>query len=585
MMKYGVRPQIGPAWFAVAMVFMTAAAFAQPGGPSPSFEVLTASDGVSPGSTQHVAVQVTFPEPWHVNANKPLEEFLIPTVLSVETPDGMVVTETVYPVPKDFKFEGSDELMHVYGGTFPIGLAVGVGDGVAPGDYALKGSLRYQACNDTQCWAPASTELEIVLKVVAEGQPVVAQHEDVFADIAFTGGDTSAPTGESSAELDPTSEGTGGAVEMLSRFTIAGQAGGYMKGDEFLAFIDAAESGLGQTQAGFLQDKSLWVVVVITLVGGLLLNLTPCVLPIIPINLAIIGAGAQSGSRARGLFLGGLYGAGIALLYGVLGLVVVLGVSSFGAINASPWFNFGIAVIFVLLGLALFDLFLIDFTRFQGRLGIKPEKGSFVFAFIMGMINALLAGACVAPVVIMVVLYSQDAYAKGSVIGLVLPFLLGVGMALPWPLAGAGLAFLPKPGKWMVYVKYVFGVFIIVMGVYYGYLGATLFSDRYLVDPEAVQQSAETLDEEGWTSSLENGLAQAEAEGKPVLVDFWATWCKNCLTMNKTTLRDPAVANRLEGYVKVKYQAETPDQAPAKDVLARFEYIGLPHYAILKPGT
>ncbi|MBN2310240.1 MAG: thioredoxin family protein, partial [Candidatus Hydrogenedentes bacterium] len=349
------------------------------------------------------------------------------------------------------------------------------------------------------------------------------------------------------------------------------------------AFIDAAESGRGFEQAGFLAGKSAWLVIAITLAGGLLLNLTPCVLPLIPVNLAIIGAGAQSGSRGRGFLLGGTYGAGIALLYGALGLIVVLGASSFGAINASPWFNFAIAAIFVLLGLALFDLFLIDFTRFQAKIGLKPAHGAFLFAFFMGLINALLAGACVAPVVIMVVLYSQDAYAKGATVALALPFLLGAGMALPWPLAGAGLSLLPKPGKWMVRVKHAFGVFILAMAVYYGYLGASLFSERYLVDPEAVRASAHESDEDGWVASLEEGLALAAAENRPVLIDFWATWCKNCLTMNKTTLKDPGVQERLAEYVKIKFQAEIPDQPPARDVLSRFDYVGLPHYAILEP--
>ena len=76
----------------------------------------------------------------------------------------------------------------------------------------------------------------------------------------------------------------------------------------------------------------------------------------------------------------------------------------------------------------------------------------------MGAVAALLAGACVAPVVIQVVLFSSNLYATGTTIALALPFFLGVGMAIPWPIAGAGLAALPKPGVWMVRVKQAFGV-------------------------------------------------------------------------------------------------------------------------------
>ena len=87
----------------------------------------------------------------------------------------------------------------------------------------------------------------------------------------------------------------------------------------------------------------------------------------------------------------------------------------------------------------------------------------------MGGVAALLAGACVAPVVIQVVLFSSNLYAKGTTAALALPFFLGLGMALPWPIAGAGLAALPKPGAWMVRVKQALGVFILATAAYYGY--------------------------------------------------------------------------------------------------------------------
>ena len=174
--------------------------------------------------------------------------------------------------------------------------------------------------------------------------------------------------------------------------------------------------------------------------GGLALNLTPCVLPMIPINLAIIGAGAQAGSRRRGFLLGLAYGGAMAFVYGVLGLIVVLTASTFGTINASPWFNLGIAVLFVVLALAMFDVFEIDFSRFSGNIGSGAGRGTFLLAFTMGAVAALLAGACVAPVVIQVVLFSSNLYATGTSVALALPFFLGVGMAMPWPIAGAGLA-------------------------------------------------------------------------------------------------------------------------------------------------
>ena len=149
------------------------------------------------------------------------------------------------------------------------------------------------------------------------------------------------------------------------------------------------------------------------------------------------------------------------MVYGVLGLIVVLTASTFGTINASPWFNLGIALLFAALALAMFDVFEIDFSRFAGTVGAGASRGSFTLAFTMGGVAALLAGACVAPVVIQVVLFASNLYATGTGAALALPFFLGIGMAIPWPIAGAGLSSLPKPGPWMVRVKQAFGVVIL----------------------------------------------------------------------------------------------------------------------------
>jgi len=322
-------------------------------------------------------------------------------------------------------------------------------------------------------------------------------------------------------------------------------------------------------------------ILLLVLVGGLALNLTPCVLPMIPINLAIIGAGAQARSRSRGFLLGSAYGAAMAVVYGILGLVVILTAGTFGTINSSPWFNLGIAILFVVLGLAMFDLLLIDFSKYSTRFTGSGSRGSVLLAFTMGAVAALLAGACVAPVVIEVVLFSSNLYATGTKIALALPFFLGIGMAIPWPIAGAGLAALPKPGMWMVRVKQAFGVFILATAAYYGYEAYSIFANRW-VNPAAVASSVEAQLKAGWYASLPEGLAVAKREHKPVLIDMWATWCKNCLTMDKTTLATDEVKGALSGYVKIKYQAEDPDAQPAKELLQRLSAPGLPAYAILK---
>jgi len=68
-----------------------------------------------------------------------------------------------------------------------------------------------------------------------------------------------------------------------------------------------------------------------------------------------------------------------------------------------------------------------------------------------------------------------------------------------------------------------------------------------------------------------------------VLIDMWATWCKNCLVMDKTTLQNASVQSALAGYVKIKFQAEDPDGQPAKSVMQKLDAVGLPTYVILRP--
>jgi thiol:disulfide interchange protein DsbD len=289
----------------------------------------------------------------------------------------------------------------------------------------------------------------------------------------------------------------------LREFTVVASTGGYRSVDDFLTFIRNAENGV--KEEGWFEGRGPLAILLLVFFGGLALNLTPCVLPMIPINLAIIGAGAKAGSRSRGFVLGGVYGAAMALVYGLLGVVVI-----------------------------------------------------------------------------QVVLFSSDLYAQGTVAALALPFLLGIGMAVPWPIAGAGLTALPKPGAWMVRVKQAFGVFILATAAYYGYLAYGLFADRW-VDAKEVASSVEEKLKAGWHASLAEGLDVAMREQKPVLLDMWATWCKNCVVMDRTTLADPAVTKALEGYVKIKYQAEQLDEQPARTVVERVKAVGLPTYAILRP--
>lgn len=432
---------------------------------------------------------------------------------------------------------------------------------VTPPTEAFTLRVAYQGCNDSLCFLPE--RVKIPLGVPADAPP------------------PSVPD----AGLPPPLKAIG-TQELFEHFTVAGRAAGYVKSDQFLAFLDRAEKGEGIEQDGLakaFKERGVLVSLLLVLLGGLALNLTPCVLPMIPVNLAIIGAGTKASSKTRGFALGTTYGAGIALVYGLLGLLVVLTGAKFGTLNSKPWFNIGVAIVFVVLALAMLDVFLIDLSRLQTRFGGGGEKGGFVAALFLGALAALLAGACVAPVVISVLLMAASLSSAGNQAGLLLPFLLGIGMALPWPLAGAGLSFLPKPGRWMEQVKRAFAVLILAMAAWYGWQGITLYQGQSEKSRQAVVAAQADREEEGWFTGLEDALRVARDDAKPVFIDFWASWCKNCLKMEKTTFKDPAVEKRLAGYVRVKFQAEDIGSPETKAVLDRFGAIGLPTYVILQP--
>ncbi|MDD3154573.1 MAG: cytochrome c biogenesis protein CcdA [Victivallaceae bacterium] len=413
----------------------------------------------------------------------------------------------------------------IYAWTFPVGKT--------RGPYSAK--VNYQGCvedasGDSICLLPAEVEL-------TTAPPRSGKSEAVRAD------NTAAVPG----------------------WTKVGTLFGLSDKAKFLAFLEDGAPVEKEASATTVPDRNFFLLLALSLLAGLSLNLTPCVLPLIPVNLAII-AGSRD-AKGKALIPGLFYGTGIAAVYTVLGLLSVLLKLPFGALNSSAGFNFVVAGILLVLSLALFGVFRVDFSSLQNK--FQPEKfktGRNITAFVLGGLFALLAGACVAPVLLGVLVWTGALYAAGNPFALLLPLATGIGMGLPYPVLGAGFAVLPRPGAWMRYVSMVFGVIVVALAIYFGSVGVKIL--RYSEETEFEKMNL--------------ALAEAKKEHRKVLLDFWASWCKNCSAMEQNVLSDPEVKAAMARYQVVKFRAEKPESGQVKTLLNHLDVPGFPAFVILE---
>ena len=352
-------------------------------------------------------------------------------------------------------------------------------------------------------------------------------------------------------------------INDAGKYELIRKAEGYMDAGKFMEFLK------NENKKGFFDDAGIIGILLLTLLGGLGLNLTPCILPMVPVTLIIIGA---KGGGIPGLKRGIAYGTGMAGAYGILGLAAAFLGIGFGTLNSMPIFNFVIAGIFISMALAMAGVYNLNFAS-SLRASLQKQINSWPTALLMGAVSALLAGACVAPVVISVLLFVAREYNSGSNWVIVLPFVLGLGMALPWPLAGFGLKILPKPGKFMVAIKYALAAVVAVMGIYYLILGFKLLKS----DDRSIAGETDGF------AALAKGTEISRQSGKPLLIKFGASWCKNCHAMENETLKNPEVVNTLdENFTVVNFPAENPNEPRINALLNAWQIPGFPAFVIAR---
>ena len=225
-------------------------------------------------------------------------------------------------------------------------------------------------------------------------------------------------------------------------------------------------NGLLETTPSFLEGN--WLIAYISVFfAGVLTSFTPCVYPMIPITIGIVGGQEKSG-HLHSFILSLFYVIGLALTYGGLGIVASLTGNFFGSISSNPITLLIVANIIILFGLSMLDVFMIPVPQFFSRAHVGTNRHGVTGAFFMGLASGLIAAPCTTPVlgVLMTFVATKQNVFFGST--LLITFAFGMSMLLLVIGTFTGIVTaIPKSGMWMVRVKKIMGFLLIIMGEYF----------------------------------------------------------------------------------------------------------------------
>ncbi len=298
---------------------------------------------------------------------------------------------------------------------------------------------------------------------------------------------------------------------------------------------------------------NIWAMIVFALIGGLILNLMPCVLPVLALkSISFIkhGGGTPSGVRlsflatSAGILFSFLVMAGIIIVLKDIGMSVGWGVQF-----QNPLFLIFLITILMLFALNLLGLYEIPLPRFLAdRMSWTQGHGSLTKDFFSGAFATLLATPCTAPFLGTAVGF---ALAGGAVEILVIFLALGLGLAAPFLLIAIFpkcATLLPKPGAWMENVRKFLGVLLVITALWLGYV---LYNQIFAPTDVEAQQTSDK-----WEAFDEKKIPELVAEGKIVYVDVTADWCLTCQVNKKLVLDTPDIQAALNNSRIVKMKAD-----------------------------
>ncbi|OHB98498.1 MAG: hypothetical protein A2W74_04440 [Planctomycetes bacterium RIFCSPLOWO2_12_38_17] len=478
--------------------------------------------------------------------------------------------------------------VELYEGQIEIKSYIRVSKDVSAGSSSIRLEVHYQGCSDKICFTPKMEEFTI---------PVQVEQASWTAGIA-------------SGEEKPT--------HPVSKPVKEVEAGGFQK---------------------TIESKGIFVSLILIFLAGVGLSFTPCVYPMIPITVAVIGgqtSGEQTTARKplKAFFLSLIYVLGISIVYSALGVTAASTGALFGTALQSPWVVGFVVAVFVGLAMSMFGVYYLRVPSFiSDRMGTGTRKG-IIGVFVMGLVSGIVASPCIGPALASLLVYIASTGNKFLGFWMLFVFAWGIGVLLIvlGTFSGAIKA-IPKSGAWMEIVERIFGilllgaalyylrliisetVFIIILGLFLivvsvfscgfarlahkstsfqrakkvfgivAFIFGTYFLIGHLIFKGLIlppfltttqNQSVTTGENINWMVSEEEGLKQAGIEGKPAMIDFWASWCAACMEFEKITYANPEVIRESRKFVNIKIDCTNTNDPKIKQLWEKYGIVGLP---------
>jgi len=547
--------------------------------PKLTAKVLFAQDSVQVGSETGFAVIIDIKEGYHINSHTPTFDYLIPTVVEFEKIEGIIVKNIVYPDAALKSFEFSNKPLAVYEGKIKIFGTLKISLSITQGNYVIRGKVNYQACNDKQCFRPAEASFEAELKVVSLNESVRKINSEIFATALPQFADKMSALPEETIKV---SEEKNEISEWINR-------------------------------------KGYLITFILIFFMGILLNLTPCVFPVIPLTVGYFISQSEE-KTVKIFFLSLFYVLGIAMMYSFLGVIAGVTGTLFGSALSNPFVLMFISLVIVILALSLFNLYELKPPVFLIKKA-GSRRGLFG-AFFMGLLVGIVAAPCIGPVILSLLIFVGEQ--RNPVLGFWMFFILAIGMGLPYIFLGiftSKLKVLPKAGDWMVGVRKIFGLILLWLALYfikplfhhslqvYKALEVLLLvgAGVYLIDIDKsgknlklfyyskkligiiafiyviyIVATSRSVTKVDWKPYSEGIYNEAIHNHQKIIIDFYAIWCAPCMKLEEETFSNPEVVNELSKYVLLKIDLTSRNQPESeKKLMGELGVKGVPWIAFI----